>query len=229
MPYPRRRRPVKKRYAPRYPTIASAVGMRRYKSYSRGFRQLASDVGQLKNLINVEFKFANYVASTTPTSTIPTLQLLNGMVRGDDSNTRDGRQIRIKSIQCFFRVNMHASATATTVRYMIVIDKQPSAAAFTAADLLDTASAAQVDALRNLSSRRRFVILKDRRLVVNTDYPEKVFRVYKQLDMKTVYDDSDAGSIADIQSNALYLVIITDEATNTPTCTNNVRIRFIDN
>jgi hypothetical protein len=49
------------------------------------------------------------------------------------------------------------------------------------------------------------------------------------LDLKTTYDDSNAGTVADIISNGLFIFQLSNEATNTPTVNHNIRIRFIDN
>jgi len=221
-------KPVKKRYTPRFRAVSAAVGSRRYKSYSRGVRQLASDVSKLYGMVNVEYKVKDLVATATP-STSGSLTLLNGLTKGDDYNNRDGRQVRWKSIQMYLRSTIHASATNTSIRAIIFIDKQASETAPTVASLLDITTASGVDAFRNLSNRKRFVILADKRVTLNTDFPEKTTRYYKKIDMKQIFDDSDAGTVSDVTTNSLYVLFISDEATNVPNVIHNFRLRFIDN
>lgn len=217
-----------RKYKPRYPLVSKLVGRRRYKSYSRGARQLARDVSALKGMVNVEYKVKDLVATATP-STAGSLSLLNGLTKGDDYNNRDGRQVRWKSIQMYLRSTIHASATNTSIRAIIFIDKQASETAPTVASLLDITTASAVDAFRNLSNRKRYVILCDRRITLNTDFPEKTTRYYKRIDMKQIFDDTDGGTISDITTNSLYVLFVSDEATNTPNVVHNFRLRFIDN
>lgn len=190
----------------------------------KGFRIATRVAG----LVNVEYKVKDLVATATP-STSGSLSLLNGLTKGDDYNNRDGRQVRWKSIQMYLRSTLHASATNTSIRVIIFIDKQASETAPTAAALLDLTTASAVDAFRNLSNRKRFVIIADKRVVINTNYPEKTTRLYKRLDMKQIFDDSDAGTVSDITTNSLYVLFLSDEATNVPSIVHNFRLRFIDN
>jgi len=160
-------------------------------------------------------------------STTPSIALINASVVGDDFDNRDGRSIRIKSVQIALTVFFNASATQTATRMMVVIDKQPNETLLVIGDLI---TATNSHAMRNLDQRKRFVILWDR--VVTQGDQENAPRhieFYKKLDMITVYDDSNAGTIADIETNALYLILFSTEATNTPTVGRTTRVRFIDN
>lgn len=201
----------------------------RWNIYGRAGKQLAKDVWTLKNLINVEFKSSDIYNSTQTAPLAGALVLVNHLTKGDDYNNRDGRQVRFKSLFLNGRVIMHASATHTAVRMVVFIDKQPNGVVPTATDVLSTATTNLIDAFRNLNNRKRFVILKDARYTLNTDYPEKQIKYYKKLDMKTIYDDGDAGTIADITTNALYVMWISDEGTWVPDVRVPARLRFIDN
>jgi len=68
----------------------------RWSIYGQAGKQLWKDVKALKNLINVEFKVKDLVSTSTPSTTVPTTLLLNGLQKGDDYNSRDGRQVRWK-------------------------------------------------------------------------------------------------------------------------------------
>lgn len=212
-----------RRKAMRYGRVALKYGPTAVK--------LASDVYRLKNLINVEFKYAQANSSSTPSTAAATLLLLNGLTKGDDSTDREGRQIRMKSVQYNVRSLINGAATATLVRVMLVLDTQPNAAAPTIANILETTGGLYVDAFRNLSNRKRFIILKDDKQVLDSDDQYNNIDCYKQFNpgFKTVYNSGNAGTIADITTNALYLVAISDEATNTPSVNMYYRIRFIDN
>lgn len=223
MPYARRRYPRRRpRYTPRRRPVRRAPT--RAAIYGSAARQLYRDVSKLKGLINVEFKYVDNASTINP-GTTGTFVLLNGLATGDTASTRDGRQVRFKSIQHKMILNLNASASATTVRCIFLIDTQPNEAAPAAADVLQSVG---LVAPRNLDYRKRFVILKDQNYRVNTDMPERTVSWYRNLDMKTVYDDG-GDTIASITTNSLYMLMLSDEAANTPTVTYYTRLRFIDN
>lgn len=213
----RRRRRNYTRYKKRMPQRVS---------YWSTAKQLWKDVTYLKSLINTEFKYKDTSANSA-ISTSPNFQLLNGLARGDDSTDRDGRQVRIKSLQSNFLFTQHASATSTIVRCIFFIDKDANGAT---PNMTDVFEAATINAPRELDNRKRFVILKDWTVTLTSSGQTiKRQKVFKNLDMKTVYDDSTAGDITDISSNSLFLLLLSNEATNTPTVNSYVRIRFVDN
>ncbi len=188
---------------------------------------LGMTVYKMKQLMNVEFKSIDVEAlPLTPTPT-GIVSLLNASIQGDDFDNRDGRQIRFKSIRVALNIRMNASATQTSMRAIIVLDKQPNGILMVLTDLL---TAVGITQFRNLDNRKRFVILWNR--VVNlSDNGSQITTIqyYKKLNMHTTYDDSNNGNITDIETNAMYLVLISTEATNTPSVFTSVRMRFIDN
>ncbi len=222
----RKRKQYNKKYTSR------RGGRRRYNNngnftYGNVLDKVVKDVIRLKGLINTEFK-TNDVSSTVAVPETGLVLLLNATIAGDDFDNRDGRQVRWKSIQYAINILQHATATQTITRVMIVIDKQPNATLMTIGELL-TSGANNLD-FRNLDNRKRFVILSDR-VVTQSDTNNLVNRLdfYQKMDMITIYDDSNAGTIADIESNALFLVAVSSEATNSPTLQIETRMRFIDN
>ncbi len=194
--------------------------------YGKAGYQLFKDVSRLKGLINTEFKKIDVTAAAT-VSTTASIILINPSVVGDDFDSRDGRVIRLKSVQLTLTAAIGVTTTFSFVRVMIVIDKQPNEILLVLTDLLDFAN---ITSHRNLDGRKRFVILKDEILELSqVGKRTAIIKWYKDLDMKTIYDDSNAGDITDITSNALYLILSSDEATLVPFVTRTTRVRFIDN
>ena len=79
--------------------------------YGAAAKQLYRDVSKLKNLINVEFKYFDtpYQSSLGDPGAI----LCQNLVPlGDSSTSRDGQQIRIKSLECECLVNMSNNVPA---------------------------------------------------------------------------------------------------------------------
>lgn len=220
VPY-RRRTYRTRRRKPRLPS--------RYdRPFSGGWylRRAIAGYRYLRSMMNVEFKYKDVTASPTVSNT-GTLVLLNGMSKGDTVSTREARSILCKSSEFKTNAYMNASATNTSLRVILFIDKQPSGTAPTIANLLQSNT---ITSFRHLDFRKRFVILIDRSYSLSVNGKNDVhIEWYKKLRMHTIYDDSDAGDITDISSNALYLVLISNEPTNTPTVVYNHRLRFIDN
>lgn len=185
----------------------------------------------LKGLINTEFKAKDtYVSPSVTTS--GSLTLLNGLAKGDTLSTRTGRSVLFKSLQISIQAVINGSATTSRCRAIVFIDKQVNATTPTIAELLDTSTASALMAMRNLNWRKRFVILKDKSFVLDSDqHPEIIINkfLYKKMGMHTIYDDSDAGTVADISSNALYIMLVSDEAVNAPGITVQARVRYLDN
>lgn len=213
--------PKKRQYKKRAPPT-------RWSTYSSAGSQLAKDVYMLKNLINTEFKVLDVTVNQT-IDTSADFFLLNGAQKGDNIDSRDGRSLRVKSLQLDINLFQDASSSASQTRLVLFIDKQANSAVPAFADIFQSNIFTMLTP-RNLDNRKRFVILKEwsisQTLGTNNIVRKKY---YKKMDMKTIYDDSDAGTIADIATNSLYLMAISTESINSPALKVYSRIRFIDN
>ncbi len=195
-------------------------------TYGNVVDKLTKDVTKLMGLLNTEFKAIDTVASGT-VSTTAGMVLLSGSAPGDDFDTRDGRQIRIKSVQLTLIYFINGSATLTFIRIIIFLDKQPNETTPTVTELLDVGD---IVSHRNLDNRKRFWIIKDEIVTLSiTGEQLGSWKFYQLLDIKGIYDAGTAGTIADIITNALFLMLVSSEATNLPNVTRVSRVRFIDN
>lgn len=160
------------------------------------------------------------------------VDVLNTMVQGNDINNRIGRQVNIRSIE----IRAVAQATAATgtrqeCLTMLVWDRDPDGVLGTIAQMLNTSN---VNSARLLTQRDRFVVLRRWNYVI---YPDTIvnnsrtLRYYKRHNLKVTYNAGNAGSIADIQKGALYLVTLGQNvAGNTAgTLTYQCRLRYLDN
>ncbi len=185
----------------------------------------------LRSLMNVEFK--NHDVTITATGVLDgvgnVIQLSN-IDQGDTTVSRDGSNVKITSIYCKLLFRINASGSNTNIRVMLVLDKQTNQAIFATADLLF--SVANVQSLvspNNLDNQFRFRVLYDKIHLITAGGKESAFvKIYKKVNLRLRYDNTGNG-IADLRSNSLALVVISNEATNTPTITGAVRLRFVDN
>ena len=96
-------------------------------------------------------------------------------------------------------------------------------------DIMDQVASDPTVALRNLDFRNRFLIIKDKKVLLTADNPTRVITWYKKLDLKVNYDGS-SNTIADVSNHPLFLIAMSNQtAGNVPTFESFQRIRYIDN
>jgi len=177
-----------------------------------------------------EFKAVD-VAATTAINSATAVALLNGIAPGSDIDERVGREVMMKSIQ-FKAVTYATPATGEDQlhRVLIVYDRQTNATALTAAEVLSTAN---VLAPRNLENRKRFSILFDRTYTINDSDEPGTFRTikfYRHLKHPITFNAGVAGTVADITTGSVYLVMIGSNAAGDTagSIQYSSRIRYLD-
>lgn len=227
MPYYRRQS-----YRSRGPSYRRRGTTRRRTSYRRPitYGQIGSkvikDVQMLKGLINVEFKEHNVQLSSNPDTT-GSITHLNNISIGDNESSRDGAQIREKSISLTGHWKLGASATDTQVRHIVFIWTAVQQVAPVVADIL---RGSDVDSQINTDNKHNYVILRDWNMCLSTQVPRKVIKWYKKIDLKTQWQRAQTGGGSSVMEHGgLYSLQISNEATNTPSQALNCRIKFLDN
>lgn len=185
-----------------------------------------------KELKYVDIAAAGYACDTTGSVT-----LLSGIATGDDNNTRDGRQVTIKSVQLRGNIQPQDDTSGPNhARVMLVWDNAPNGTIATIANIL-TASAATSFPLVNNS--QRFTILYDHSFIqgkVSTTATQTFasgqmtdpIKVYLKMNNVAQYNGTGA-TIASVQNGALYLVTIGDQAaTAASDAYLATRVRFTD-
>lgn len=208
--------------------------------------RLAKRVAQVEKrqslLGKPEFKaiYTHVASGNTYTGGAGLLTLLNGCTTGSGLSSRDGRQIQNKSVQinCTY-VTPAAMTQPCIMRCVVFIDKEPNGSSPTIGKVLDTNQGNAEETFRNLQYRKRFVILKDQRFVVEAHqgwdtagaYYKRVVKdpiKYKKLKLNTIFNSGTAGTIADIENGALYIMWFGTEATYPVVVDCNAVVRFID-
>lgn len=174
------------------------------------------------SLINVEFKVHDLNSSLNPSSTGGAL-LLTGIVQGDGPSNRDGNSVKTKSLEVKYYLKKHVDATQTSVRLLWVLD--------TVGTITDVPTATKVlesvdtISMRNLDYKNRFVILKDKVYSLG-DHTMAHGTYYKKFNMETSFTDTTASSYS---AGHLWLIYLSNEATNYPDLLIRHRLRFLDN
>lgn len=182
------------------------------------------------SLVNAEVKHADVTASST-VSTTPVLTFLSGIAQGDTNQTRDGNSCKCVGLTGDVTLIQSASATATRVRTLIIVDTRNQGATPTATDVVDTGA---MTGLINLDTEpNRFIILYDRLdcMVLASETRMVHWRYDLNDAMRNVhllFSGSGATS-ASCKGPSVFMLMYSSEATNTPTYAIDNRIFFLDN
>lgn len=167
-------------------------------------------------------------ASVSTSSTIVSL-LSMGSGQGLTTNTRIGDEITTTSILLNYIWAINTAATRTQVRTMLVTDNKPAGAAASLAEMLhDSTSGDNIISSLNHTYRKRFWAIYDKTHQMS-DAGEQTVQAhfYMPLKRKIVYSGT-VGDETDLDDYNVYLVLISTEATNQPTCTYFCQVRYRD-
>jgi hypothetical protein len=195
--------------------------------YAAAGNQLYRDVKWLMAMVNVEDKYIDTSGSPAMANAW-TYVLLNPISQGTTPVTRVGQSVKCVGLE--LRANVFVSAASTaigqTVRIMLFIDKQPNAAAPGAADIYPAGSLTP----RVVGYIDRFGIMFERTYALNNvNNTIFTFDYIARQSWHEEFNTGNAGTIADITKNALYLGYYTDQSANFPTISYNARYVYVDN
>lgn len=188
---------------------------------------------------NTELKYVDTALTALGVNTTGSISALNLIAQGDESNTRDGRQVCCKSIhvQGFVRTE-DQTTEGQLARLMLVWDSQPNSGVIATIALILTSATAV--AHTNLDNRERFTVLRDLRFPLGqvSDVATQAYAVGPGvhdvnvfLDLKgvkTTYSGTTA-TIGVVATGALLWVQIgTAAAGSACTFSGQSRLRFTD-
>lgn len=184
---------------------------------------------------NVDTNFLNVQPSSTGAVT-----LLNGMTQGTTSVTRIGQKIEMTACQIKLAYYNSASIDSVTtvgmdlLQVSLVYDKQANGTAPTWSDIFTDSTAINAPTgARNVNNLDRFVVLKTFHVCLNTDGPSADYiEHYVSMNHDVRYNTGTAGTVADIQTGALYLAYSNTNAianvANSGNIVANIRVSFKD-
>lgn len=181
-------------------------------------------VQYLKTMINSEV-YKNDVTQTDNPGSSGVITHLTGIAQGDGDGQRTGLSILCKGISFRYVGTIGASATDSFVRILIIRDLQQ--AADTVPTISNVLESVTVIGHLNSESVGRYQILYDRvhqlqSVNVKTYYGKVYLRVNKHLRYN--------GSLgSDIQKDGMFVITLSNEATNVPSCSWTSRLYYYDN
>lgn len=170
-----------------------------------------------KTLKNDEVKYQLTIAGSFTVSTTPSMLLLNAMTRGDSIQQRTSDSIRALMFEL---TGILQTGNNAIVRVMLISDKSPLGTAIkfsavtpaTGYAFAGAASSAilpyQMMNFNNTSLSEEFRIFYDKTFnVTTTDVFGIPITIKQKIDVEAEYKGGNAGTVADLSKNALYLVV----------------------
>lgn len=171
-----------------------------------------------------EWKTEDKIATATITTTA-TVSSLFDPAQGDGESEFIGDSVRARSLLIRMSITPNATAGVNFLRVIIFRDKQCNGVAPTATQLLDSAS--NYDSPLNTDFGKRFKVMFDRIYTVDTDANgAQVDKIYRKL-MFTI-DGLDTAGTNPPNTNGMFILAISDQATNGPSFRYNSRVRYTD-
>jgi hypothetical protein len=189
--------------------------------YRRGLKKAI----RLAGYLNVEFKHFDVFDSANVTDGLTIVQLSN-IAQGDTVSTRDGDSCKVTNMLLSITSKIHASATNSFVRVMLVRDNQTNGAIFTTANLLE---GDEYLSPANPSNKDRFTIYYDKLFALsNTGEGCVKDNMNKEVSFHIQFGAATA-AITSLRGKSLALCFISDESTNYPTIDYRSRLTYVDN
>lgn len=243
-------------------TVEEAMVVAQNMDWTGNFPLISGNASGLYNLSSgtKEYKFVDVNLGTASASTTlgpgaaATFTLLNGLTLGTSAFQRIGNKIAMKSLYWSLAVGMASAdadpATDTNVnnvpvRLMIIYDKQTNGTLPVVGDLLSafsgiantTARTIDVNSPNNLNNRDRFIVLADKRFILQSGGPSsRYIKKYKRLNTSVAYKSgATVGDVTDITSGGLYFLAYRDtdlagvaDPAPTVSLTGDIRLRYQD-
>ncbi len=143
--------------------------------------------------------------------------VLNVMNSGTEWGERIGQNVRLVnlSMNLFFQNN---SATPLMFRVMVLFENSPQGTTIDTDELFGdiTSNTTKIISVKDPSTQKNFSILYDKVHTISTatlDHRSAIqnIKIRKLLRRQTIFNALDVGTIADIELNALYLVIVVND------------------
>lgn len=203
------------------------AGVQKRRKTSRPYS--SSQLGYVpRNFSLGEWKYLDTGLGTLTMNTTPVLLLLNGLAPGNSASQRIGMKVAIRTLELRARVATTAgTGVDQTCRWLIFVDRQSNGVAPTAGDVLT----GNLDTFRNLANRKRFKIILDRHFPLSASAENgsiRVFHAYLKFrrPLLVEFNTGTAGTVADITSGAIYIMVLGNIASGTTDANMNGTVRF---
>lgn len=177
----------------------------------------------VKSLVNVEYKYFDVLNTSLSPSTTGAIYPLTQIADGDTYNTRDGNSIKAVSIFQRMSYQLNSSSDATFLRYILFMDNENQGSTPALTDVLE--SLGYLSPLNHVNGTR-FTVIRDKVLVLDKTFNAKQMKVFVKCNNHIKWSGTNA---TDMKEGHIFMLLLSDEATNFPIVNVLSRLRFIDN
>nr|UOF79691.1 capsid protein [Cressdnaviricota sp.]UOF82678.1 capsid protein [Cressdnaviricota sp.] len=170
------------------------------------------------------------IAETSMQNATPKAHILNALAQGDTNITRDGVKMRWRWLSTRHIIKTNSALTGPSyIRVMLVRRKIPKGTSFNWAELFTSSTPGLIDQFNWITNdhHKFFDVIWDKSFKMGparVDYTsvsghstatpnEVIFEMHSRFNFVTDYSISNAGTVSDINLNALHLLCFTDNST----------------
>jgi hypothetical protein len=192
--------------------------------YGSALSQLSRDVKALYRMINVEDKYLDTSATSTLSGAWQSA-LLNGLSQGNTSSQRTGQSVKCVGYEFRYSLSLGAAASCDS-RILILVDKQADAAAPTLTQVFPV----DITSPRVVAYLERYLVLIEDNITLTTTGSNLVRKEHmSRYEAHISFNSGNAGTIADIVTNSMYIAFVTDTTVTFPSITYSFRFVYVDN
>lgn len=190
--------------------------------------KVAKGLALIRGMVNCEKQYVDTNQTGQVVSNAGQITNLSAIAEGDDVSQRKGNSILARSLYLQADVVGNAVNTTNMLRCIIFQDQENTGTDPTVADILQfTGSALAVESPLNIDHIARYKILLDKKFVfTTTGHMRTNFKKYLNLHTHIKYTGT---ASTDIYRGQIYILWISDVATNDPSVTWNARLGYYDN
>lgn len=200
--------------------------------YNNLARKAMSGVKFLKSLINTEKKILDTSFTNSGIASTGTVQWLSAITTGTGFNQRTGMVVKGFNISIRGMLSWNsASSTQQQIRAILFRNlKLNQGATPAASDILqNTGGAGSIYSPYNVDNIGDFQVLHDRVYMLDgVARNQQILKIFARVPYHIRWDQA-GDAITDTESGHLFLLLVSDEASTTPTAEFTCRLRFIDN
>lgn len=227
-----KRRVPKKSKPSKLKTVQKMTGnepntlMEKIANYGGKIGAVAGTVAKIMALINVETKYKDYTQTpATVANASGYSAILNALSQGSAEDERAGEKVVSKDLIFQYSAKINASATNTLLTFFIAYDKKPEVGSVAYTDVMASANPIS---LINKDNSDRFVLLKKITLNLNSNGRQSAIgKIY--IPLTRIHCSWNSSTSTDFEQGRIFMMAISDEATNQPTLGFTSRYNYYDN
>ncbi len=200
--------------------MASTMRTRRNK---RAATNRASQKAQIRQMINgrlenlTERKIHTLATGATASSAAGAIiPITQSLVQGDNVTNRSGDKITMKSLRVKIQFDMNILSNSDTIRYILFADTMANRAVPAVTDVLVSATVTSLYEQINLLKRRFHIFADIVKTLVITSQTQAIHLDLSYKKEMPIYFGDPTNVAAANSKNALFVLVVTDAAANTP-------------